>query len=167
LGYDNGTQGMGLLLGKPSGFRYTYWLGWKRAIFGDLVYDFDGLLITQGSYAFYFFNAKDQLKKKKGFNSFLFYLAPGAIAGTRVSGTDTSSYVVLGLRGVGGMEYVFGRGDWSMRAELGANVNLMGRTFADFQGILGLTYYFDRGSSGQRRSRAKTNSTDDEFSEFD
>ncbi len=180
LGFDRGQQGMGLLLGSPSGFRYTYWLNWRHALMGDLVYDFDGILIAQGSYAFYFYDAKDQWRKTRGFNSFLFYLAPGLVTGARVKGTDTASAFILGVRGVGGMEYVFGRGTWAIRAELGGVLNAMGRTFATLQGMAGITYYFggahksgpssDRasGREGGRDGSSKTkSSTTDDTSEFD
>jgi hypothetical protein len=146
LGFDSGQKGIGLLAGQPSGLRYVYWLNWKHALFADLVYDFDGIAMAQGSYAFYFYDAKDQWRKKKGSNSFLFYVSPGISAGVRVIGSDTASSVVLGVRGAGGLEYIFGPGSWAARAEIGGNLNLLGRTLASIQGMIGLTYYFD-GSS--------------------
>lgn len=164
LGFENGQNGIGLLLGKPSGLRYTHWLNWRRAIFLDAAYDLDGVVQAQGSYAYYFYDAKDQYKKSKGFNSFLFYVAPGLMTGFRVSGSDQASAFLLGLRGAGGLEYVLGRGTWSLRAELGATLNIIGRTAASLQGFLGITYYF----SNLRGSKKSTDSSDDsEFSEFE
>lgn len=174
--FDRGQSGIGLLLGKPVGARYVYWLGWKRAIFTDVVYDFDGIVSAQGSYAFYFYDAKDQFRRKKGFNSFQFYVAPGLHAGVRVKGTDQSSSVVLGARGVGGFEYVLGSGQWALRGELGGTVNMIGRTFATFHGLVGITYYLRDKVVTTRRSVPEgeidkridaPNSDEDEFSEFE
>lgn len=185
LGFDKGQRGVGLLLGKPTGGRYVYWLNWRRSLMGDLVYDFDGILSAQGSYALYFYDAKDQWKRRqRGFNSFLFYAAPGVIIGARVAGTDTASSFVLGLRGAGGLEYIFGRGAWAVRAELAGTLNILGRTLAGVQGMVGITHYFGaektttkKGSGtaeddnlyfeGQDYKKRKSNPVEDEFSEFE
>ncbi len=170
LGFDNGQQGLGLLVGKPTGLRYTYWLNWRRAMFIDGAYDLDGIVQAQGSYAYYFYDAKDQFKKSRGFNSFLFYVAPGLMTGFRVSGSDQASAFLLGIRGAGGLEYVLGRGTWALRAELGGTINVIGRTFASLQGFLGMTYYW--GSSGKSKGSSSAGSSkksteDPEFEEFE
>lgn len=141
-GFDRGQQGIGLLLGAPTGARYVYWTNWRRAIFADLLYDWDGIALTQASYAFYFFDTKDRWRKKGGFNSFLFYLAPGVLTGFRVKGSDSASKFILGARGAGGAEYLFGSGRIGIRAELGAGLLAIGRTFATLQAFAGVTYYF-------------------------
>ncbi len=56
VGFDEGIQGVGILLGKPAGFRYTYWLNWRRNLMADLAYDFDGILYLNGHYGIYFYD---------------------------------------------------------------------------------------------------------------
>lgn len=180
VGFDEGQQGVGLLLGKPTGFRYSYWLNWRRNLMADLAYDFDGILYLHAHYGIYFYNAKDQLKRKQSSNRFLFYVAPGIQAGFRVQGTDKSSSVVLGVRPMGGVEYLFSDAKWSVRAEVGPTVNFIGRTLVGFSGYVGTTYYF--GSKKKKASGSSTKSkgrdlefesedfksdTDEDFSDFE
>ena len=163
LGFDHGRQGVGLILGKPTGFRYSYWLNWKEALLGDLGYDFDGILMGHASYGFYLYDAKDYWKKKKGFNSFLFYVAPGIATGFRIKGSDTASSVIIGARAAGGLEYLFGRGAWSIRGELAGILNFVGRTAADFQGFVGLSYYWGTSDTRHRKGRGKRGDADLNF----
>lgn len=179
LAIDEGRQGIGILLGKPAGFRYTYWLNWRRNLMADLAYDFDGILYLQGQYGIYFYNTKDQLRRKKGFNRFLFYLAPGTQVGVRVQGSDTASSFVFGLRGMTGVEYLFSDAKWSVRAEVGPTFDFVGRTLFGFSGYVGGSYYFGQKAKYSGASKnaqpdrglelddeSSTDSQDD-FSEFE
>ena len=145
LGFDSGNQGVGLLVGQPMLARYQYWFNWKRSLFVDVGYDWDRVAIAGASYSFYFYNVDDLWKARSVWNALMFYVGGGLFTGIGVGNADPNDRYQLGVRGYGGVEYLFGGSPWSVKLEVGPKLFVVGRTAAGLQMMLGAVYYFDLG----------------------
>lgn len=141
-GFEEGQSAVSVFVGQPSFVRLDYWLNWKTALFFDVGYHFDKYFYASADYAFYFYNARDFLKKERNFwNSLLFYAGPGFFGGFASEDNADDSFK-MGIRLFGGAEYLFAGQKYAIRAELGPTFFLQGDSFIGIQGALGLVYYF-------------------------
>lgn len=156
FGFDRGQQGLGLMLGQPSGIRYSYFSDPYRALYADLSYEFEAVNLLQGGYVFYFYDASNN-------NPFSFYVTPGLTAGLR-NRSDEAKRTVLGPRVATGFECFIAESNWAARVEVGSYTNLIGQVSIEFQGFVGLTYYFGGEPSEPRNPEKlyKIESSDDE-----
>ena len=152
-GFEKGQSGFGFLLGQPLTLRYQRWTSWKTSLYFDGGYNLsDKTIIAATTYVFYFYDEKDTWRKKGKTNIFMFYAGPGLLAGFGLEEADSKNSTQLAARALGGVEYIWGLGHWSLRGEIGAAVFALGRTATQVQGGIGITYYFDS-SNGSRNKQ--------------
>jgi hypothetical protein len=155
-GFDEGDKGIGLLLGSPLGLRYESWVDWKRAYLIDAGYGADRALIGSLSHLWSAYDVEDYWRNSGLFNSLIFSYGLGAFFGYRLD-TGDKTPVQAGIKGLVGFQHMFGRGNFSLRVEVGPALAVVGDTAVSVQGSIGLIYYF--GGPIQARANAKADDT--------
>ena len=140
-GFDEGDKGIGLLLGSPMGLRYETWADWKRAYLIDAGYGAGRTLIGSASHLWSAYDVEDYWKDSGLFSSLIFSYGLGAFVGYRLDAGDKTPLQV-GVKGLVGFQHMFGRGNFSLRFEVGPALAVVGDTAVTVQGAIGLIYYF-------------------------
>lgn len=151
-GFDEGDKGIGILLGSPLGLRYETWADWKRAYVIDAGYGAGRTMIGSVSHLWSAYDVEDYWRSSGLFNSLIFSYGLGAFFGYRLDAGDKTPLQV-GVRGLVGFQHMFGRGNFSLRVEVGPALAFVGDTALTVQGGIGLIYYF--GGPIRARSNAK------------
>lgn len=154
-GFEKNQTSTSFFAGQPVFFRYSKFLGWKKAWSMDAGYHFDKYMYLSGNYMVYFYNIKDHLKQEESFfNSLLFYAGPGVFLGPDFNEEKSDEKIKIGIRIFGGVEYLFNNSPWSIVAEAAPAMYIEGDDFIGFQGMLGLTYYI--GGIKKRKIKSKS-----------
>ncbi|MBX9768007.1 MAG: hypothetical protein K2X47_12110 [Bdellovibrionales bacterium] len=153
-GFDEGDKGIGLLVGSPLGVRYETWADWKRAYVIDAGYGAGKTLIGSFSHLWSAYDVEDYWRSSGLFNSLIFSYGLGAFVGYRIDAGDKTP-LQAGVRGLVGFQHMFGRGNFSLRVEVGPALAVVGDQAVTVQGAIGLIYYF--GGPIKARANAKSN----------
>ena len=164
-GFDEGDKGIGLLLGSPLGLRYESWADWKRTYLIDAGYGAGRTLIASASHLWSVYDVEDYWKDSGLFGSLIVSYGLGAFVGYRLDAGDRTPLQV-GVKGLVGFQHMFGRGNFSLRVEVGPALAIVGDRAVTVQGAIGLIYYF----GGPIKARSVQKSAADlefESSDFD
>jgi hypothetical protein len=165
-GFSEGLMGGGLLLGDPTGIRALYFTNWKRAFSLSAGYSFAHVGVGSLDYLFYGYSVEDKRKTDAFWNSLIFYGGAGFMGGAGVGGHAVEDQSQMGLRLVGGVEYVFGNSPWSLRLEGAPQYLFKGKNSLGLAGGLGITYYFFE-KPKKNPGRFKKDEPEEDFSEFE
>jgi hypothetical protein len=153
-GFEKGQQGISLMAGQPMLVRYQYFLSWKQSLFCDFGYNVSERVgLAEAFYVFYFYDESDTWRKKEVTNSIVFYGGPGVLTGFGLNDADEKNDTQLAIKGIGGVEYVFGLGRWSLKGEIGAGMFALGRTFMEIHGSVGLSFYWGRDFGTSKKAK--------------
>lgn len=135
----NGSLGLGLMLGDPTGVDLKYWLSGSNALHFGFAYSFNDYTELMGSYLWEFPRAfgpraKNQFVPYVGVGGALFY-------STTEHPYYGSSSAAFGVRIPLGVEYLPHGAPLGITAELAPGVGLVPSTFGFFQGFLGIRVY--------------------------
>jgi hypothetical protein len=130
--------GAGIILGAPTGFSFKFWSGGRTAIDLALAWDFDDdYFHIHSDYLWHF----PLHFEGSGRSTFLTYLGIGGRfkfkSGDR---HDDKSY--LGVRGVGGVEFLPYGTPLDLFAEIAPVMNIIEETKLDVEGGIGIRFTF-------------------------
>ncbi|MDZ4678778.1 MAG: hypothetical protein SGI74_14875 [Oligoflexia bacterium] len=161
-GFHEGLIGVGLLFGEPASFRTHYFTNWKRAFSFSGGYSFARVGVVSLDYLLYGYTVEDKRKSDDFWNSLAFYGGAGVMGGGGLGGHAVEDQYQIGLRAVGGIEYIFIGNPLSLRIEGSPQYLFKGKNTLGFAIGLGLTYYFfDNGPRNKRFGGVE------DFTEFD
>ena len=140
VGFEAGEKSFELLLGKPVGFRYQKYLGWKSAYNFDLGFQTNSV-IADVNYVMYGYDAKDKWRSKDFWNSTYFYYGPGVLFGKQ---TNEGNDFLFAFRGFAGIEYLFVNSNYAVRTEVAGLAFTSGPESFGIQLFIGLAYHWDR-----------------------
>jgi hypothetical protein len=143
--FKEGEWGLGLFLGDPLGVQTRYFTNWKHAFSFTSGYSSAKTVVLALDYLFYGYSAQDKVRNRDFWNSLIFYGGFGALTGIGAGGNDPTDSFQLGLRAVGGIEYIFVGSPWSLRIESAPELFLKAKNTLGFEVGLGLTYYWGEG----------------------
>jgi hypothetical protein len=148
-GFPEETIGVSALFGEPSGGRLIYFSDWKRAWAFSGGYSFAKVFQFSVDYLFYGYQTRDRIGDKDFWNSLVFYGGLGAVYGNGFEGSDEKDKTQVGVRAVGGTEYLFSNGPLSLRIELAPIIYAKAKSFAGFSVVVGATFYLFGDPDGQ------------------
>ncbi len=130
--------GVGVILGAPTGFSFKYWTGQRSAIDMAIAWDFDDDYIhLHGDYLYHF-----PLHFEGGGRSqFLTYLGVGGRFKFR-SGDGNEDKSMLGVRGVGGIEFFPHGTPLDLFAEIAPVMNIIEETNLEVEAGIGIRFTF-------------------------
>jgi hypothetical protein len=143
----NGTFGLGLILGEPTGIAAKYWIAHDRAIDGELSFSFNDYFLIQSDYLWHFhglFGNRGEfvqnLEPYVGVGGTLFF----STTSTHTNPTYFSDHgsVGFGVRIPFGLEWMTPRAPFGIFFELAPGIGLIPSTFAFLQGGIGARIYF-------------------------
>lgn len=145
---EGGTNGVGVILGEPTGFTGKFWLSSDRAVDAGLAFSLSDFVLLYGDYLFHFPGAFGRS------NAFLHQLTPYVGLGAELfvsentantNGkyfTANNSSVDFGVRIPLGIEWKIPRSPVGVFVELVPGLGLLPGTFGFFQGGIGARFYF-------------------------
>jgi hypothetical protein len=129
---EEGKFGIGVILGEPTGLSMKMLMSKTTAIAGALAWSFSGAGYLD-SHADYLCYKYDLIKVKKG--ELPVYFGPGVHIGF-------GSSILLGIRGVVGMDYIFSNAPWDIFIEVVPILELIPGTGLGFNTAIGTRYFF-------------------------
>lgn len=132
-----GRLGVGVILGAPTGFSFKFWTASRNAIDLALAWDFaDDYFHIHGDYLYHF-----PLRFEGGGRStFLTYLGVGGRFKFRSGDRENNN--LLGVRGVGGIEFLPYGTPLDIFAEIAPVMNIIDETSLDVDGGIGIRFTF-------------------------
>ena len=131
-------MGIGVILGAPTGLSFKFWQSRETALDLALAWDFNkDYFHIHGDYLYHF------PVKAEGFspNSFFTYIGIGARMMFKSDSGKNDN--LLGVRGVGGIEFLPPAVPLDVFLEIAPVVNLIETTDFDVEGGIGLRYKFN------------------------
>ncbi|MGZ3698455.1 MAG: BAPKO_0422 family outer member beta-barrel protein [Bdellovibrionota bacterium] len=141
-----GENGLGVVLGEPTGITGKFWLASNHAIDAGLAYAFESYFIVYADYLFNFggmIHAKHskfpkELEPYVGVGPVLFISTSSGAP--RVYGNAASAG--LGVRIPLGLEYFIPKTTLGLFAEIVPGIGLIPATYGILEGGIGIRYYF-------------------------
>jgi hypothetical protein len=148
-GPEGKANGIGVILGEPTGFTGKFWIEKDRAIDAGLAFSFNSFFLLYGDYLFHFrraFGSSTEFLRDlvpyAGLGAELFF-AENSTKGSGAYYTSTSgSSVGFGVRIPLGAEWMIPRAPLGIFVELVPGVGLIPGTFGFIQGGIGARFYF-------------------------
>ena len=131
---EPGDLGLGIILGEPTGLTAKVWVEEEIGLVAAAGWSIEKkeYFHLHGDYLFHDF---DTFKVEKG--KLAFYYGPGIRV--KLSNSDKTK---LGIRAVGGLDYIFGKHPLDIFFELVLLVNVVPKTESDLNCGIGVIYYF-------------------------
>jgi hypothetical protein len=130
--------GVGIILGAPTGFSFKYWTSRRSAIDFALAWDLgDDYFHIHSDYLFHF----PLQFEGSGRSTFLTYLGIGGRFKFKSGGNEDDKNL-LGVRGVGGIEFLPHGTPLDIFAEIAPVMNIVEETKLDIDGGIGIRFTF-------------------------